>query len=138
MARASPEIKAAALADLQAGEQPAIVAARYRLDAATVRKWKERHVTQDVTPVTPAVTPIRRPSVEAQERAIGAIILDLLRAKLEASRAIADYARNNPAWLAQQPAAELAAFGQWLDTTALAIGDRLAGGARRDDPDPAE
>jgi hypothetical protein len=132
----SPDVRAAALADLQAGEQPAIVAAKYSLDAAMVRKWKERHVTSDVTPVTRDVTPVR-PTVEAQQRAIGSIVLDLLRAKLEASRAIAEAAKN-PAWLAEQPAAELAAFGQWLDSTAFAIGDRLAGAARTADDADAE
>ena len=134
MARASPDIKAAALADLMAGEQPAVVAAKYGIDAATVRKWKERHVTSDVTvAVTRDVTPVR-PTVEAQQRAIGEIVLDLLRAKLEASRAIAEAAKN-PAWLAEQPAAELAVFGQWLDSTAMALGDRLAGSRAAAEPD---
>ena len=125
MARASPEIKAAALADLAAGEQPAVVAERYNLSRDVVKMWKQRHVTDPVTKtVTSNVTV--RPALEAQQRAIGALVLDLLSAKLQASEAIAKAALD-PEWRNRQPAAELAAFGAWLDSTAFAIGDRLAG-----------
>lgn len=135
MPRVSPEIKAAALAALHAGEQPAVVADRLELDPALVRKWKERHVTVDVTQsVTPDVTPQAvRPRAEAQQIAIGELVLDLLRAKLEASQAIATAARE-PAWLARQTAADLAALGEYFDRTALAFGDRLAGAGERDAP----
>jgi transposase-like protein len=132
MARASPELKAAALADLAAGEQPAVVAERYGLSRDVVKMWKQRHVTDPVTKtVTSPVTV--QPKVIAQQIAIGELILDLLRAKLQASAAIAEAARN-PAWLAEQPAAELAALGQWLDASAFAIGDRLAGAVRPTEP----
>lgn len=117
--------RAAAIADLQAGEQPAIVAERYGLPAAQVRVWKQRYVTAGDTVVTARDAPIR-PSIEAQQRHIGEIVLDLLAAKLEASAAIARAASSNPEWLARQSGSELAAFGEWLDRTALAIGDRLA------------
>ena len=133
----SPEIKAAALADLAAGEQPAIVAERHGLDRETVKSWKRRHfVAPDDAPIAPSVAPIVRPRIEAQQRQIGELVLDLLRSKLEASQAIAEQARD-PAWRARQSAAELATFGAWLDSTAFAIGDRLAGGTghaeQRDD-----
>jgi len=139
------EVRAAAIADLHAGEQPAVVAERYGLNPATVRKWKERlDVPAVVTPgdVTPDVTvsrPVTRPRVEAQQREIGALILDLLAAKLEASAALAR-AASDPEWLRKQRGSELAALGAYLDATALAIGDRLAGGgggadsAAGDDP----
>ena len=128
MKRIAPKVRAAVLAELHAGEQPAVVAAKYGLDAATVRVWKQRYVTEAVTPVT-ATEPTRRPALEAQKVHIGETILDLLRAKLKASQAIADAAAD-PDWLRRQPAAELAVLGQWLDSTAFAIGDRLAGAAR--------
>jgi transposase-like protein len=130
----SPEVKAAALADLLAGEQPAVVAERYDLNPATVRKWKERlEVPAVVTPedVTPDVTVshrVTRPREEARQREIGALILDLLAAKLEASAALARTV-SDPEWLRKQRGSELAALGSYLDTTALAIGDRLAGGS---------
>lgn len=132
--RVTPEIRAAALADLHAGEQPAVVADRYGLDGATVRKWKQRLVTPTVTEhVTPDVTvsraPVARPQVARQQAEIGALVLDLLAAKFRASEAIAK-AVTDEAWLKQQPASELAALGEWLDATALAIGDRLAGRPR--------
>lgn len=129
----SPKVRAAVIADLMAGEQPAIVAARHGVDAGTVRMWKTRYVAGDVAPVAPA-PPISKPAIEAQKVSIGAIILDLLAAKLKASQALAD-AISDPAWIKQQPAAELAALGQWLDGSAFAIGDRLAGAG---EPDAAD
>jgi hypothetical protein len=133
--RADPTIKAAALADLHSGEQPATVAEKYKLDPALVRKWKERHVTPAVTARDPAtVTVIARPTVEAQQRQIGELVLDLLRAKLEASATIARLVAN-PEWLAGKSPAELVSLGNYLDDTALSLGDRLAGAGRPAEPD---
>lgn len=126
----SPKVRAAVIAELLAGEQPAVVAAKHGIDAATARVWKQRYVTADVTPVTPAPT-VRQPSLEAEKAQIGEAVLDLLRAKLKASQAVAD-AANDPEWRRAQSAAELAVFGQWLDSTAFAIGDRLAGASDSD------
>lgn len=144
MPRAAPDMKAAALADLMAGEQPAVVAERYGLDRDTVKSWKRRHVAPDDAPVAPddapvptRQQPIVRPKVEAQKYAIGEMILDLLRAKLKASAALAE-AASNPDWLREQSAAELATLGQWLDTSVFAIGDRLAGATPRDDSPDGE
>ena len=153
--RVSPEVRAAALAALHAGEQPAEVAERYGIDGATVRVWKNRYVTGDsadhVTDAAPAVTdavtavtpqqPKSRSAIEQQQLRIGALILDLLEAKLKASQAIAETALNAE-WRSRYSPAELAELGQWLDSTAFAIGDRLAGAASRHahddraDPDP--
>jgi hypothetical protein len=127
----SPKVRAAALAELLAGEQPAVVAAKYGIDAGTVRMWKTRYVASDVAPVAPT-QPLSKPVLEAQKVSIGEIILDLLAAKLKASQALAE-AVNDPAWIRSQPAAELAALGQWLDGSAFAIGDRLAGAREPDD-----
>lgn len=117
------------MADLLAGEQPAVVAERHGLNPATVRSWKLR--TEIVPAATGNATPatVQRPAIERQQAEIGALVLDLLAAKLRASEAIAK-AATDEAWLKQQPASELAALGQWLDDTAFAIGDRLAGGRR--------
>lgn len=129
--KVTPEIKAAALADLLAGDTPAKVAARYQLDPATVRVWKQRYVTVGVTGapshVTPDVTPPPPTGVPAlaTPHAIGGLLLDLLAAKLKASQAIARAAQD-PAWLDKQSAADLAALGEYLDRSALALGDRLA------------
>jgi hypothetical protein len=121
----SAKVKAAALADLHAGEQPAVVAERYGIEMGTVRVWKARYVTDSVTQRSASPAP-QRPSVAAQQRQIGEIVLDLLAAKLEASAALAR-AVSDPEWLARQSGSELAAIGGYLDSTALAIGDRLAG-----------
>lgn len=124
--RIPTKIRAQAIADLQAGEQPAVVAERYTLNRDTVKQWKQRYVTEAVTDRVTVSPPVTRPTIERQQAEIGALVLDLLAAKLEASKAIAK-AASDPAWLKQQAASELAALGEWLDTTAFAIGDRLAG-----------
>jgi hypothetical protein len=116
-----PDVRAAAIADLQAGEQPAIVAERYNLNRDTVKQWKQRYVTEPVT-VSP---PVVRPTLERQQSEIGTLIIELLTAKLTASKAIAT-AASDPTWLRSQSAEQLAILGEWLDTTAFAIGDRLA------------
>jgi len=124
MGQVSPKTKAAALADLHAGEQPAVVAERYGLDPAVVRVWKSRYITH--VAVVVAHDTVRKPVVEQQQSEIGTLVIDLLAAKLKASAAIAK-ATEDTTWMGKQSAAELAEFGAWLDSTAFAIGDRLAG-----------
>jgi transposase-like protein len=131
----SPEIKAAALADLLDGDTPAEVAARYRLNRNTVKSWASRldadapGMHPDAPPYAstdaPEDLPVAVPAL-ASSHSIGALILDLLRAKLQASQAIATAAKN-PAWLDRQSAADLATLGEYLDRSAFALGDRLAG-----------
>ena len=124
MARIAKKIRAAAIADLLAGEQPAAVAATYGLDPTIVRQWKTRYVTSDSADV-PARTP---PSVAAQKASMGELIIECLRSQLQAIHAVAEIT-TDPEWAKRQSAAELAVFGQWLVSSALAIGDRLAHGA---------
>lgn len=135
MAKVSARLRAQVLADLHAGEQPAVVAERYGVDPAVVRVWKQRYVTS-VTPVVTNVT-AQQPTMERQNHEIGTLIIDLLAAKLRASAAIAEAARQ-PEWLARQSGSELAALGAWLDATAFAIGDRLAHRANRDETGTVE
>lgn len=122
----NPDIRAAAIADLLEGMQPALVAEKHGVDAGTVRMWKTRYVAEDVAE---AVEPVARiyPAVERRKERLGELLLDLLAAKLEASQAIAQVAAD-PAWLKRQSAADLATLVGTLDSTAFAIGDRLAGG----------
>lgn len=75
------------------------------------------------------VTEARRPRTREE---IGGLLIDLLAAKLEASRAVADAARaamQSPAWLARQSAEGVATLADYLDRSAFALGDRLAGAA---------
>jgi hypothetical protein len=127
--RVDPTIKAAALADLHSGEQPAVVAEKYRLKRSTVKSWVARAdasaVASTRTAVASVPAPIVRPTVEAQQRQIGELVLDLLRAKLEASATIARLVST----------AELVSLGNYLDDTALSLGDRLAGAGRPTQPD---
>lgn len=122
----APEIRAQAIADLLAGEQPAIVAERYGIDQSTVRSWRRRYVATDSATQLTDATPVQRPALIAQKAHIGELVIDLFTTKLKASAALAA-AVSDPVWLAKQSAAELAVLGQWLDSSAFAIGDRLAG-----------
>ena len=126
--------KAQALADLHAGDQPAVVAARYGFSGATVRKWKERLVTPDVTA---GVTVIQRPAIEAQQLAIGDLVLENLRAKLIATQRIAEHATTTD-WLDKQTAADVAELFECLDRSAVRILDRLAGNSSRAIADSSE
>lgn len=136
--RAAPEIKAQALADLLDGDQPAVVAARYGLPSGTVRQWKARLVTPDVTQsVTPAVTkvPIRQPSIERAQLDIAELIMENLRAKLIATQGIVEYVAHNPAWLEKQNAADLGALFEIIDHATTNILDRMAAAGRRSGDD---
>lgn len=83
--------------------------------------------------VTDTQAPRPRPEIRG-------LLMDLLVAKLEASRAVADAARAamaSPAWLSRQSAEGVATLADYLDRSAFALGDRLAGSAqevRRDEP----
>jgi hypothetical protein len=130
-ARANPEVKAAALADLHAGEQPAVVAERYGLDPAKVRVWKQRYVTATVArPVTPVVTverpTVRRPAEDARHQTLAELVEANLRAKLIATQRIAEHVTRDE-WLATQNATAVAELFEALDRSAIGILDRLAG-----------
>jgi hypothetical protein len=122
----SPKIRASAIADLMDGEQPAIVAEKYGIDAAKVRVWKQRYVTPDVTEsITPGVTVIHRPAIDAQQLAIGDLVMENLRAKLIATQRIAEYVAT-PTWIDKQNAADMAALFETIDRAAVGILDRMA------------
>ena len=136
-ARVNPEIRAAAIADLLTGDQPAVVAERYGLDPAKVRVWKQRHVTPLVTPdvtphevpvVTPPSAPLKRPAEDLRHLTLSELVEANLRAKLIATQRIVEHASRDE-WLAQQNATALAELFEALDRSAIGILDRLAGGA---------
>lgn len=131
----SPEIRAAALADLHAGEQPAIIAERYGIDRGVVKTWKQRYVASRVTdPLAESARPVRSPAIEHAQLDIAALVMQNLRAKLTATQRIAEYAANNPVWLEKQTAADVGDLFERLDRSAIAILDRMAGAGR---PAPA-
>lgn len=108
------------------GEQPADVAAKYRIDAAKVRVWKQRYVTADVTEsITSGVTILHRPALEMQQLEIGELIKASLRAKLIATQKIAEYV-TVPTWFDKQSAADVATLFEALDRSAVSVLDRLA------------
>ncbi len=122
----SPEVRAAALADLHAGEQPAVVAERYGLDRGMVKMWKQRYVTDVVTIADGApVSVIHRPQLEMQQLELGELVMMNLRAKLIATQRIADYA-SSPAWIDKQNASDVAELFEVIDRSAISVLDRLA------------
>jgi hypothetical protein len=138
----SPEIKAAALADLLDGDTPAEVAARYKLNRNTVKSWASRldadapaasttppYASTDA-PLDAPMPPLTAVPALATEHTIGGLLLELLAAKLKASQAIAAAAQR-PEWLERQSAADLAALGEYLDRSAFSLGDRLATAAQQ-------
>lgn len=143
----SPEVRAAALADLAAGEQPAIVAARYGLNRNTVKSWAVRLGsilgTADAAAASahaldaPAAPAAPIGSIEARKQRIAELILDLLAAKLEGSRRLAAHL-SDPAFLAGQSLADLIALSSYLDRSALTLGDRLAGPGESRGPEPGD
>jgi transposase-like protein len=87
------ETKAAAMAALLAGQSIGQVADAYNIPEATIKSWKAR--TPDAT-------------VDPQKRVeLGELISDYLRETLVTLKAQAVHFRD-PAWLAKQPASELA------------------------------
>lgn len=130
--KVSTEVRAAALADLANGEQPVIVAQRYGIPDATVRKWKERlGVTPTVTQKQD-VTIIRRPSIEAHQERVLDLMYHNLAAKLTASQRLAEHVTDQT-WLYRQSAEGVAALGQYLDATALNTLALLAGRTTTED-----
>lgn len=71
--------------------------------------------------------------VDDSPAAISDLLMALLASKLRASRAVAEGAAalmRSPGWVSQQPAEGLAQLGEYLDGSALALGDRLANRGR--------
>lgn len=136
----SAETKAAAIADLLTGEQPAVVAERYDLNPATVRSWKARletSATPGATPhATPAATVVRRPVVDARQQTLAELVEANLRAKLIATQRIAEHVTRDE-WLDKQTAADVGELFGVLDRSAIGILDRLAGAQRHALPDSA-
>lgn len=128
--RYSKEIKAAALADLASGDQPAVVAQRYGLNRDLVNKWKQRMSAQVSAPLSAQTSaPIRRPSVELEQLSLTELVMSNLRAKLIATQRIAEHA-TTPEWLNKQNAADVAGLFECLDRSAVGILDRLASAQR--------
>lgn len=86
-----PEIRAAVVAALLAGQSVSQVAREYEIPKGTVSAWKRRGVARDATQKTEGV---------------GALLLELLEANLRGLIA-ASALLQDEAWLREQGAAEL-------------------------------
>jgi transposase-like protein len=128
-----PEVRAAAIADLQTGDTPADVAKRYGIDRGTVKMWKQRYVAAHENR-TVTVSPNPSP-IEVAQLNIAELVMHNLRAKLIATQRIAEYV-TNPEWLQKQTAAELGELFEHIDRSAVGILDRMAKRGRDDDQQP--
>lgn len=129
----SDEVKAAALADLATGEQPAVVARRYGLNRQTVKGWKTK-VVEELQPVVEPDNRLQRqpivyPAVEERYLTLAELVEQSLRAKLIAVQRLAEHATNDE-WLQRQTAADVAELFESLDRSAVGILDRLAAAHR--------
>lgn len=128
--RISLEIKAAALADLHAGDQPAVVAERYGLPRNTVKSWRVRLDAPAVAPAhasadAPAPRRIVRPAEDLRNLTLAELVEANLRAKLIATQRIAEHVTRDE-WLAQQNATAVAELFEAIDRSAIGVLDRLA------------
>ncbi len=134
------DIKAAAIADLQAGEQPAVVAQRYGIKRDTVKQWKQRMsppVSPSLSPPVSPSPPIRNLSLEEKQLTIAELVIRNLEAKLTATQRIAEYVQRGE-WIDKQNAADVAELFGVLDKSAIGILDRLAVVQRPALPDDRE
>jgi transposase-like protein len=98
--RYSDEVRAACVAALLAGQQPAAVAAQYNVPAATVRSWKSRAGIGGTERSSPVVS-------EDARAQIGELLLGYLASLIAALTAQAKIFAD-PEWLRKQSAGELA------------------------------
>lgn len=95
----SPEIRAAAITALLAGQSVSSVAKEYRLPKGTVSDWRRRGVGGDTT---------QKPTDGSES--IGDLLKRLVRAQIRACIAIAEVAQEK-SWLRAQGATEIGMIG---------------------------
>ena len=95
----SPEVKAAVIAALLAGQSVCSVAKAYNLPKGTVSNWRQK-----------MGVPRGVDGVRTQHEEISALLLDLVKAQLEGAIARERGVMRDPEYLAKQDAAGLAAL----------------------------
>jgi len=120
----SPEVKAAALAAIVAGETVSAVARQFNIDRATVIRWR------DASGVTRA--PVPHEKQESLADAVYGLVVD----NVAALRAVASTALD-PNWRRAQPAGELATFAGVLSDKTFRILAAIEAGQTNLEPDAA-
>ena len=105
-----PEVRAAAMAALLAGQGVSMVAKEYQLPESTVSRWK-REARKDA----------------GLSDDIGELLLGYLRENLQSLQAQV-VAFRDPAWLKEQPAGELGVLHGILCDKSIRLLEALAGG----------
>lgn len=117
----SPEIKAAVMAALLAGQGVAEIAAEYRLPEGTVKSWRSRLKRQDA--------PVADVAPEKREE-VGDLLLRYLRATLLTLEQ-QTVAFRDPEWLRKQPAGEVAVLHGVLTDKAIRLLEAMGGDGDR-------
>lgn len=118
MARSyAPELKAAVMAALLAGQSTPEIAEEYSVPEGTVRSWKSRQ----------GGTPVARVATEKSEE-IGDLLLDYLRVSLRTLKTQVEHF-GDKSWLASQDASELAVLHGVQTDKAIRLLEALSGGA---------
>lgn len=99
----NPEIRAAALAALLAGQSVSQVAKEYRIPKGTVSNWKNRRASEVPNDGTQKAQPTE------QSESVGDLLVKLLRANLDGLIAAAAVMQDAE-WLRKQGATELGTF----------------------------
>lgn len=111
----SDETKAAVMAALLAGQSIGSIAREYNLPKSTVSRWKNSDVPQNGT----------------QKKQISDLIVDYLRANLEALRAQAVMFSDRQ-WLAKQTASDVAVLHGVMTDKAIRLLEAFSGGEGED------
>lgn len=111
----SDETKAAVMAALLAGQSIGSIAREYNLPKSTISRWKNSDVPQNGT----------------QKKQISDLIVDYLRANLEALRAQAVMFSDHQ-WLAKQTASDVAVLHGVMTDKAIRLLEAFSGGEGED------
>ena len=112
----SPEVKAACVADLRAGEAPAAVAERHNVAPATVRGWKSRLVSEQR---------VQTAADKERQEEVDRLVVDYLREGLNTLREQAKMFAD-PEWLKRQSAESIAILHGVLADKTVRLFEALA------------
>jgi transposase-like protein len=124
----TPEVKAAVMAALLAGQSGASVAKEFGIPRGTVSAWRARKVQ-------PIIEGAAADATQKRQDEINVLLLDLVIAQLKSQIALADHTTNK-VWLMQQDASALGLFMGIENDKLFRLVQALNN--ERPDPEPAQ